>query len=379
MASVVLALALQAVNPAPPVALPTVTPTPRPIAPAPAIMERGWAELHDLDYEAATRSFRQVQRLDGSQPQGFLSEAVAVWLRELERRQDLDVARFIDARHFANPDGRVRDVAAEERIGRLLARARTLAETNLAERPDDVDSLYQLGTTYGVEAGFEATVRHRVGDALEAAKIAWRIQTRVIELDPEYWDAYFTLGLYDYTAGSLPAFVRWFAFLAGYHGDKARGIEQLELVAERGRSARRDAQVFLTVLYVREGRVEEALGLVHRLMRDAPHNHILRLNAAHCLYWLGRYHESAARYAEALAVARPTARLPREAIRLRQARALLHGGAAVEAQTLTDELLADAGLDPELATRARLLHARCLDTVGERAAAIQAYLAVVRS
>ena len=80
------------------------------------VLEQGRRQMHDLDYVRAIASFRQVQRLDPENPAGYYYEAATAWLRELDRREDLNLGRFLDASYFDEKNTRPRDEAAEKTI-----------------------------------------------------------------------------------------------------------------------------------------------------------------------------------------------------------------------------------------------------------------------
>jgi tetratricopeptide (TPR) repeat protein len=131
--------------------------------------------------------------------------------------------------------------------------------------------------------------------------------------------------------------------------------------------------VVLTVIYAREGRLEDALQIFEELKLAAPHNHVLRINRAWVLFRLGRYREAADSYAEAIAVARPEARFKREEVRLLQANALLQAGEPGPGFAITRDMLAVEVLDAALAVRTKLLSAHCLDALGRREEAVALY------
>ena len=105
----------------------------------------------------------------------------------------------------------------------------------------------------------------------------------VIKLDPDYHDAEITIGLYDYTVGSLPLAYKILAGVAGFHGSKKRGLATIERVSQEGRWARDDAKTLLIVLYTREKRFAESAALARELGARYPRNYLYRLEAADAL------------------------------------------------------------------------------------------------
>lgn len=272
------------------------------------------------------------------------------------------------------------DQSEQERLfTALLDRAKALCEERLAEDPDDLEATYLLGSTYGLRASFEVTVNHDTRGALSDAKEAWRLEKLVVTADPRYYDAYLTIGVYEYVTGSLPFYLRWIASLAGFRGSKSDGIVKIEAAARSGRTSWRDAKTVLSVIYAREERFEEALKLLRELAIAAPHNHVLRLNAAYCLSQLGRYPEAAESYAEALRVARPHARFRRADVRVLEARARLFGADPERAIGIARAVLEDLTLEEDVTTRARLVLAQALDSSGRREEALVQWQELARA
>src|SRR5260370_42538976 len=92
-----------------------------------------------------------------------------------------------------------------------------------------------------------------------------------------------TIGLYDYTVGSLPREYKILAGVAGFHGSKKRGLAAIERVTKEGRWARDDAKTLLIVLYTREKRFAESAALARELGARYPRNYLYRLEAADAL------------------------------------------------------------------------------------------------
>ena len=69
-----------------------------------------------------------------------------------------------------------------------------------------------------------------------------------MELDPTLYDAYVGLGIYDYFIDTMSGVQ---AVLAAHliHGDKARGLRELQLAIDKSQHARVEAMTFLIEIY----------------------------------------------------------------------------------------------------------------------------------
>jgi hypothetical protein len=91
-------------------------------------------------------------------------------------------------------------------------------------------------------------------------------------LDPPFYDAHLTAGSAEYVIGSLYFFIRWFVRIEGIEGSRKKGIEHLQLVAERGKYYGPFARVLLAVICLREKRPWDAEKLLAGLCLEFPEN-----------------------------------------------------------------------------------------------------------
>jgi hypothetical protein len=71
-------------------------------------------------------------------------------------------------------------------------------------------------------------------------------------------DAYVALGISNYAIGCLPAYKRAFLWMGGVHGDRNRGLVQMQSAAEHGHYLRPFVRITLALAYEREGQVDNA-------------------------------------------------------------------------------------------------------------------------
>lgn len=150
-----------------------------------------------------------------------------------------------------------------------------LSQKLLQENPDDPHGLAPLGVAYAVRGNYNFLVRKAWTDALHDATEGRKAHKRLSELEPDNVDARLIPGVYDYVAGSLPMGYRILGFLAGYHGDRSRGIRTLQTVAREGKTNRVDAEILLAAIYRRERRAVDAIPLLEDLIARFPRNYLL--------------------------------------------------------------------------------------------------------
>jgi hypothetical protein len=95
---------------------------------------------------------------------------------------------------------------------------------------------------------------------------------QLLQVDPDYPDAYLTSGFYEYLVGDLPFFLRWFIRFDGVEGDKQKGIERLQFVSKNAKYTASFAKVLLAAVHLREEQPADSVKILAELARDYPHN-----------------------------------------------------------------------------------------------------------
>jgi tetratricopeptide (TPR) repeat protein len=98
----------------------------------------------------------------------------------------------------------------------------------------------------------------------------------VIEEDPEFYDAYFELGVIKYyPAVAITGFTSTLAWLGGMAGDRELGLQYLNLVADRGDLFKAEANVGLGIVYNNfENDPEIAANYYEKVIEEYPENNL---------------------------------------------------------------------------------------------------------
>ncbi|MDX6305586.1 MAG: hypothetical protein QOI77_2555 [Blastocatellia bacterium] len=355
----------------------------------------GSEALFNLDYETARKNFKEMAQAFPNYPAGPQFLADSLWIETLYQTRRLQSSLYGgDDSFYSTSDDKV-DPAIVDQFRSLTRQARLLAEARLKQYPRDTEALYFMGAIQGLKASFEEAVERRHFAALKDGSDAVDRHREVLKLDPSYHDAEITIGLYDFTVGSLPLPVKLIAGVAGFRGSKKRGLTTLERVTREGRWIRDEARTLLIVLYTREKRYAEAAAIGKELAAKYPRNYLYRLEAADALVY-----QAALERAANMNIAPATTAIENEAfatfdsllkdkvVRDSAARAfdLIHFkyGEALMTAGLYDraakEFLAAAEVPAAqqgLATMAHLYAARALDLAGKRNDALTQYRSVL--
>ena len=353
----------------------------------------GSEALFNLDYEAARKNFKEMATAFPNYPAGPQFLADTLWAETLYQTRRLQSSLYGDDDTFySTSDDKVEPKIVEE-FRALTRQARVLTEARLKQNPKDVEALYFMGAIQGLKASFEEAVERRHFAALKDGSDAVDKHREVIKLDPNYRDAEITIGLYDYTVGSLPLPVKIAAGMFGFRGSKKRGLTTLERVAREGNWIHDEAKTLLIVLYTREKRFGEAAAYARELAAKYPRNYLYRLEAADALVSqaaLDRQanHSAGITAAEKEAFAafesllndktvRDTSSRFFDLIHFKYGEALMTAG---EYEHASREFMASAnapGAQLGLGTMAHLYAARSLDLAGKRNDALTQYRAVL--
>jgi tetratricopeptide (TPR) repeat protein len=240
-------------------------------------VQDGWDHFYNLEYDQAIADFERAIAQDPNSPDLHNHLAEAVVFQEMYRNGALESEMVsgnnsLLRRARLNPSTTTRTQFLTE-VGKSL----TLCDARLKKNPNDTAALYAQGIAYGLRSDYYWVVEKSWYDSLRDATSARKAHNRVAELEPNNVDARLVQGLHDYIVGSLPWHYRMLGFLAGFHGDKEKGMRIVEDVARNGKLDKVDAQFFLCALYRRENHPDRAVPLVEELIRQFPRNYILRL------------------------------------------------------------------------------------------------------
>jgi tetratricopeptide (TPR) repeat protein len=247
----------------------------------------GLEHFYNLEYQQAIADFRKDIAANPDAAAGYNHLAMAILYREMLRSGALESELVSGTNPFLRRARMNPSPEDQREFSEAIERSMSLSRARLNRAPKDTQALYTLGVAYGLRANYNFLVRKAWMDSLRDITMARKLHNQVTALDPSMVDARLTQGVHDYVVGSLPWHVRLVGFLAGFRGDKQKGIQTLEQVALRGDQNRVDAEVLLCAIYRRERLVRKAAPLLEDLIERFPRNYILRFEAAQVYADLG--------------------------------------------------------------------------------------------
>jgi hypothetical protein len=240
--------------------------------PSAKLLESGYRHLYELNFDAGRQDFLTYQKMRPDDPLGKASEAASYLFEQFNTKGVLTSEFFLNDDKFL---GGVEGSAAQNRNTAFLQannQAREQAKSRIKVNPKDMQGLLVLTITDGMESDYDALIIKKQLDGLTMMRHAEAEANEVLKIDPTEQDANVALGMSNYVIGCLPSYKRAFLWFGGLHGDRTRGMEQMQSAAEHGHYLQPFAKVMLALAYEREHKPERAKELLAELAIQFPDN-----------------------------------------------------------------------------------------------------------
>ena len=260
----------------------------------------GFLAGYNLEHAEALDAFRAAMTADPEDPAAPRLFAATLWISALFKQGAVTADDYLGQARSSvtrTPPTRQVDQAFREHIQRAIA----LADAAVKRNPRDPDAHFQLGAAHSFLASYIATVEGRGLAGFKAARRAYDEHERVLALDGRRKDAGMVVGMYRYGVSTLSWPWRLVAGLAGIGGGKDRGLRMVEDAAAFDSDVQTNALFALIVIYNREKRYDDALGVIARLRQMYPRNRLLGLERGSTALRAGRGATARAALEEGLA------------------------------------------------------------------------------
>jgi tetratricopeptide (TPR) repeat protein len=254
-----------------------------------ALRAKAAQHIYNLEHDLALATFREAVAADPEDAGAHRGIASALWLSITFRRGNMTIDDYLGRPNkpstAALPPPSPESVAGfRESIERAIA----IARNRISHSPKDADAHYQLGAAVGLRASYTATVEGSVMGAFRAAREAYEEHETVLSLAPHRKDAGLIVGTYRYIVATLSLPLRWVAYVAGFGGNRERGMRLIEDAAAYGGENQADARFALILLLNREKRYDGAMAHLARLREDFPRNRLVWLESGATALRAGR-------------------------------------------------------------------------------------------
>jgi hypothetical protein len=240
--------------------------------PSVPLLEAGFQHLYELNFQGARAEFLAYQKAYPGDPLGKAAEAASYLFEQFNAKGVFTSEFFLnDSKLLGGVDGN----PAENRNAAFLnanRRAREMAKRILKVNPRDTQGLLVLTLTDGMEADYDALIEKKQLASLGLIRQAEAEANNLLALNPAEKDAYVALGAGNYIIGCLPGYKRAFLWFGGIHGDRQRGMQQMESAASQGHYLRPFAKILLALAFEREHQPDRARLLLSELTAQFPSN-----------------------------------------------------------------------------------------------------------
>lgn len=272
-------------------------PTPAQLSANASEVTRGLSQLYEGDADGATEVFRAIQRAHPAHPLGYLLEANAAWWKIYCAACEIKW-NMIDAWKRGK-------LPEDDRFFALADKGITLAEYEIARR-ESAEMHFYAGMGYALRARLHGLRDEKRATARNGVRAREHF-LRVVELEPNFADAYTGLGLYNYYVDALSGIAKVLRFFMGIPGgSKKEGMQQLEKAIAGGKLTSVEARFYLAKSVRNyEQNYQRGLELMRPLVERYPRNAVFHLLLGDLHGKLGHHAEAAAsfRAAQQLALA----------------------------------------------------------------------------
>lgn len=234
----------------------------------PSLLDAGYRQMYNLQFEEAHRSFARWQTLHPEDALGPASDAAAYLFAEFDRLHILQSEFFTHDDHFITDHRLAPDPALKRRFEAALATATALA----ARAPQDPNARFAAVLCHGLRSDYLALIEKRYVSSFSEMKSARTIAEQLLLSCPDYHDAWLAIGVENYMLSIKPVLVRWILRWQGAQTDRAVGLGKLRLTAEKGRFMAPLARLMLAVAALRNHDTNRARELLAGLSREFPGN-----------------------------------------------------------------------------------------------------------
>jgi hypothetical protein len=240
------------------------------------LLDAGYRQMYDLQFDGAHRAFRQWGQLHPDDPMGPVSEAAAYLFSEFDRMEILQSEFFVDDTSFLHIRRLNPDPAVKAGFEAALARGQALAGRALQSSPGDENALLATVLRLGLHADYLALVEKRYLASLSEMKQGRDVAGKLLAAHPHCYDAYLAIGVENYLLSLKPAPIRWLLRVGGAQTDKDVGIANLRLTASNGRYLMPYARLLLAVAALRDNNRPQARRTLAWLADAYPQNRLYR-------------------------------------------------------------------------------------------------------
>lgn len=239
-------------------------------------LDDAFFHLYNSDFDGSRAIVDNYLGAHADDPLAYSVKASGFLFSELDRLGILESEFFKDDRQVSSKKHLVPDQKSHDAFYAAIERAQALANQALARNANDTNALFALCLANGDLTDYVALIEKKQMQSLTINKTGYRDAKRLLQIAPDYTDAYLTTGFTEYLIGSIPVLFRFFVRFDDVRGDTQAGVRNLQIVAKDGHYLKSFAKILLATAYLRDKHVPQARALLQELTQTYPRNPLLK-------------------------------------------------------------------------------------------------------
>jgi tetratricopeptide (TPR) repeat protein len=237
-------------------------------------LRQGIDKTFNLESQSANSYFQKAVELDRDNPTGYAFMALA--------------HLFFYEMSF-EPKDREKN---QEAMLRYVSETFSKGEKRIKKDSKDSQAYFAVGLAKIAKIRWAISQKKYVVIAQETSNV-WDYLEKAKEEDPQMYDINFPMGLLHYHLDHLSGLTRALSSVLITPGDHQKGLQELELAAQKGDLLKELAQAELASVYINfEKQPDRALPIARELKAKFPHNYNFSFQLANTLSDLHRFEEA---------------------------------------------------------------------------------------
>jgi tetratricopeptide (TPR) repeat protein len=180
----------------------------------------------------------------------------------------------------------------QENMLRYVAEAVAKGEKRIEKNPQDSQAYLAMVLAKIAKVKWATQQKKYLTVASESTNI-WNYLEKAKESDPQNHDISFFMGLFHYHIDHLPTLARVLSSILVTAGDRQKGLQEIEIAANKGDLLKQIAQLELSTVYLYfENKPSRALAIYRELKDKYPNNYNFLFGLGNALSETGRFDEA---------------------------------------------------------------------------------------
>ena len=214
------------------------------------LITEGLNSVFEIDFPAALAKFQEAKSVAPNDLRGPFFETTVYFWRAMFTKNRGDYEQFLNL------------------SDNLIKKCEDINDKN----ENDLDAQFYKGWSYTLRAVIVYFMDRKMLQAATDAKDGNKALLFVVEKNPNYYDAYLGLGVFNYMLSMVPRKLQWLTSILGFSGDRETGRKQLISASENGTYTNTEAKFYLTLLSWREENYTDAENYAGKLKESHPNS-----------------------------------------------------------------------------------------------------------